>query len=129
MKTIKNFFDIITCMFEKHYPSIEDINKHTNIYMINMVLSCDEHFVKLANEMSKLKLTNKQYFDIMYYGLPKGKRYIKYIASKTKKLEDEKYLQEWFGVSQDIARGYVELIDPKEMKEITEYYEHRGIYK
>lgn len=120
-------FDFLNILFEKkQIPSDEDIEKYCNQYVINMTLSCDKQFTEIAHEMSKLKLTNKMYFECLYYGLPKGKRFIKYNASKAKKEQDIQYLMQYYSCSQQTAKEYIQVISDKDMKNVREYFENRG---
>lgn len=128
-KTINSFFDIANCIFEKNYPSLDDINKHTNTWMLNMFLSCDPQMAEIAHELSKLKISNKQYFDILYYGLPKGKRYIPYNAQKAKKEEDVEYIAKYYKCNHENARVYRNLMDDDEAKRIREIYTKQGAKK
>ena len=130
MSEIKSFFDIMSCIMEKKtIPSLEDINKYTNQYMCNIYLSCDQQLVGIANEMAKIKVSNKMYFDCLYYGIPKCKKYIKWNASKVKKEQNIKYLIDYFKVSPETAKQYVGIIDKKEMQFIIDFFEKRGIVK
>ena len=127
---ITKFFDFLNIFFEKkEIPTQEEIDKHCNQYMLNQTLSCDMQLAELAHEMSKLKISNKEYFDCLYYGLPKGKRYIKYNASKTKQDENIQNIMTYYNCSQQTAKEYSHLIDDKEMKYINDLYEYRGIHK
>lgn len=127
---VKSFFDIVNVILEKKpYPSDEDIQKHCNQYMINSMLSCDVQLADIAHEMSKIKVTNKMYFDCLYNGIPKCKKFIKWNATKAKKEQDIQYLIEYFGVSQTIAKSYVQLIEESELQEIRDFYEKVGIIK
>lgn len=121
-------FDFLNVFFEKKtIPTPEEIHKDCNQYIINMTLSCDKLFAGIAHEMSKLKISNKMYFDCLYHGLPKGKRFIKYNASKAKKDQDISYLMDYYNCSQQVAKEYSHLIDESEMKQIREFYEKRGL--
>lgn len=127
---VKSFFDIVNIIFQKKsIPSEEDINKHCNQYMINQLLSCDSQLVSLAFEMSKLKISNKEYFNCLYYGLPNTKKFIKYNASKVKEDEDIIYIMQHFNCTKEVAKDYIKLIDKNELKEIINFYTKRGIIK
>lgn len=127
-KPISSFFDIANVIMEKKpIPSLEDIEKFTNQYMINIYFSLDPQFIAIAQEMNTLKITNKMYFDCLYYGIPKCKKYIKWNSEKEKKAETELYIMEYFGCSQSTAKDYLILLDEKELKYITDYFLKRGI--
>jgi exonuclease III len=127
---VKSFFDIVSIILEKKpYPSDEDIQKHCNPYMVGTMLSCDPQLVEIAYEMSKLKISNKMYFDCLYNGIPKCKKYIKWNANKAKKEQNIKYLIDYFKVSPEIAKQYVGIIAENEMQFIISFFEKRGVAK
>jgi len=129
-KPIGSFFDMVNVIFEKKaIPTEEEIKKHCNPYMINMMLSCDAQFTGIAHEMSKLKISNKMYFDCLYNGLPKIKKYIKWNAKKAAKEQDILYLMEYYGCSQTTAKTHEKLIDKGEMDSIRDSFTKRGILK
>lgn len=121
-------FEFLPIIFEKKkIPSDEDIEKYCSQYLLNLNLSCDRQFVGIAHEISKYKISNRMWFDCLYYAIPKGKRYIPYTATKAKKDQEVLYLMEYFGCSQQTAKEYSFLIDEDEMKEIKNYFEKRGL--
>jgi hypothetical protein len=123
-------FDFLNIFFEKKkHPTIDEINKDCNQYILNMTLSCEKGFTVLAHELTKIKISNKMYYDFLYEALPKGKRYIQYNAGKAKKDQDVSYLMTYFGTSQQTAKEYSDIISDSEMKEIRDYYEKRGTNK
>lgn len=127
---INSFFDVMNVIFEKKaIPTNEEIDKHCNQYMMNMLLSCDQQFTEIAHVMSIMKISNKEYFDCLYYGLPKGKRYIPYNAKKTKKDQEVLYVMDYFKCSQQVAKDYLNVLDENELKTIITFYEKRGIKK
>ena len=126
-KPITSFFDIVNIILEKKpIPSIEDINKHCNQYMICQMLSNDIQFTGIAMEMSKLKISNKMFFDCLYNGIPKCKKYIQWNCSKQKKETDIMYLMEYYSCSQTTAKQYISIIDEKELTYIRDYFIKRG---
>lgn len=125
---ITKFFDLLNVFFEKKdIPTDEEIQKHCNQFMLNLTLSCDPQMAEIAHEMCKIKISNKEYFDCLYYGLPKGKRYIPYNAQKAKKEEDVQYIAKYYKCNNDVARTYRNLIDDAEAKRITELYTKQGV--
>lgn len=127
---ITKFFDFLNIFFDKkEIPTQEEIDKFCNQYMLNVTFSCDSGLVELAHEMSKLKISNKEYFDCLYYGLPKQKRYIQYNAKKVKADQDVKYVMEYYNCSQQTAKEYVSLMTEEELKSIADMFEKRGIIK
>lgn len=120
-------FDFLNVVFEKKtYPSEEEIDKFCNQWLLNATFSCDASLVELAHEMSKLRISNKEYFDCLYFGLPNKKRYIQYNAKKSKTEENIKYIMDYYGCSQQTAKDYAVLIDEEEMKKIKDFFEKRG---
>lgn len=129
-KPIGSFFDMVSVILEKKpKPTDEEIKKHCNQYMINMMLSCDAQLAGIAHEMSKLNINNNMYFDCLYNGIPKCKKYIKWNATKAKKEQDILYLMEHFSCTQSLAKQYVKLIEKDEMDEIRDYFTKRGVLK
>lgn len=121
-------FDFLNIFFEKkEIPEDAVINNLCEQWILNMTLSCDRQFAEIAHEMSKIKITNKMYFDCMYYGIPEGKRYIKYNAKKATRDKEIQYLMEYYNCSQQVAKEYQAIIDETEIKEIKEYFEKRGM--
>jgi hypothetical protein len=124
---IKDFFGIVNVILEKKpYPTDEDIKKHCNQYMVGTMLSCDIQFTGIAHKMAQMKISNKMYFDCLYHGLTKCKRFIKWNATKAKKEQDIQYLMEYYGISQSNAKTYEQLIDKDELTFIRDYFEKRG---
>lgn len=129
-KPITNFFGITDCILKKtNIPSDEEIQKHCSQWMINMQISCCEPLTQLAHELSKLKLTNKEYFDFCYHGIPKMNIFIKYNATKAKKDQEVKWVSEYFGCNIENAKQYMQLLSEDEKKDIFEYYTNRGMKK
>lgn len=129
-KPITNFFGITDCVLKKsNIPTDEEIQKHCSQWMINMQMSCSESLTQLAHELSKLKLTNKEYFDFCYYGIPKMNIFIKYTAKKAKQDQEIKWISEYFSVSLEQAKQYNKLLPEDEKQQIFEYFNNRGIKK
>ena len=127
---VKSFFDISNIILKKlPIPSDEEIDKHSGPWMLNMQYSCHEQLVSLAHELSKLKLSNKEYFDFCYYGIPKMNVFIRYTATKAKKDQEIKWISEYFGVSIEHAKQYMQLLPEEEKNNIYEGFINRGIKK
>lgn len=127
---IKSFFDIVSIILEKKpYPTDEEIQKHCNQFMICSMMSCDAQLAGIAHEMSKMKISNKMFFDCLYNGIPKCKKYIKWNATKTKKEQNILYLMQYFNCSQANAKSYIQLIEKYELDHIVGIYENRGKVK
>lgn len=129
-KNVKSFFDIMDIILKKHdYPDEEEVKKYCSIWLLNMQMSCSESLTQLAHELSKLKLTNKEYFDFCYYGIPKMNIFIKYTAKKAKQDQEIKWISEYFSVSLEQAKQYIKLLPEDEKQQIFEYFNNRGIKK
>jgi len=121
-------FDYIDALTTKK-PIKEDpdvFQKDFQPFIINRVFSCDNNLVLIANLCNQGGMTKEMIRDLYYYGVPKGKRFIKYSAKKEKSDGLIKYLMDYFGVNQHTAKQYAVLLDKKEIDEIVEFYEKRG---
>ena len=126
-KPITSFFGITDCFLKKtNYPTNEEIQKHCSQWMINMQLSCCEPLTQLAHELSKLKISNKDYFDFCYYGIPKMNTFIKYNASKAKSDQEIKWISEHFSCNIEHAKQYIQLLPEQEKEDILDLYRSRG---
>lgn len=127
---IKSFFDIANILLKKlPYPSDEDIQKHCNQWMLCSYFSCDEQLAPLAAELARYKMSNKEYFDVIYYGIPKTSKFIRYAAQKMKADITIKNLTRHYECSVEIAKQYMALISEQELEKINEMYEQKGIKK
>ncbi len=129
-KPITNFFGITNCFLKKEpYPNDETIEKNTVQWMCNNQISCFEPLTQLAHELSKVKITNKEYFDFCYFGIPKITSFIKYNAVKSKKDQEIKWISEYFSISLEQAKQYFLLLPEEEKVKIFEFFTNRGIKK
>lgn len=127
---VKSFFDIFNIIVEKKKkPAPDIIDRHCNQWMLNMLMSSDKTMVSIANQMSQLKLSNAAYFDCLYYGIPKTKKFIKYNAKKEKKQQDVSYMMEYFKCNNQTAESYLSIIKEDELQKIRDFYEKRGFVK
>lgn len=130
MAEVKSFFDIANIITKKlPRPSDEDIQKYCVIWMLNNYFSCSEHFAPLVAELSTLKLSNLEYFDILYYGIPKTNIFIRYAAQKAKADKLFKDISTHYGVSLEVAKQYAKLMSKEELDQIEEVYEEKGLKK
>lgn len=128
-KPVTSFFQLLDCIFKKNRPTPEEISKHTNQWMLNMMLSCDLTMAPIAHELSKFKMTNEDYFEFLWTAIPKCNKFIKYNASKMKKEQDAHRIMEYYGCNYQHAKTYVQLIEDSEMVQINDYFDKRGIKK
>lgn len=130
MAEVKSFFDIANVILKKlPRPADEVINKHTIQWMLNNYFSCSEHFAPLVAELATLKLSNLEYFDILYYGIPKTNIFIRYAAQKAKADKLFKDISTHYGVSIEIAKQYAKLMSKEELAQIEDIYEEKGLKK
>ena len=119
-------FDFIKSINSKTYK--EDIAGFSP-YLTNKVYSVHEHWVHLANAINLLgnsRLSPRAIYDFYFCVIPKNRRWLAY----PKTIKDPKtvgYLMEWFGVNEQQARDYLDLIEKDELKEIITYFEKRGV--
>lgn len=127
---VSSFFDISNIILKKlPRPTDEEIDKHSGPWMLNMQYSCSEALVGLAHELSKIKLSNREYFDFCYYGIPKMNVFIRYTATKAKKDQEIKWISEHFGCNIEHAKQYMKLLPEEEKSLIFEGFLNRGIKK
>lgn len=119
---IKNFFDIFNCITSKQRPTDEEIDSFTNQWMINLLMSSDLSLAPLAFEMSKMKVTNRQYYEVLDRFIPKCKKYIRWNATKAKKEEETLILMQHFGCCLQNARQHAIIMDEAELKGIISSY-------
>jgi hypothetical protein len=115
------------CFSKERYLSSDELKGYTQ-WLMNKQISCDQQLVFLAAELN-VPLDNKLHYDCLYYGLPKGKKYIPWLCSKPKKETEIQYLMEHFKVDQTTAKMYREIISEDEMTKIIDFNEKRGIKK
>lgn len=119
-------FDVMKLIFSKEKYLTDDELKGYSQWMINKILSQDSAFVFLADELNK-PMTNRMHYDTLYYGIPKSKKYIKWIISKkTTQEKDVKYFQEFYLLDIDTAERFVMLASDAEKERIRKYFENRG---
>ena len=120
-------FDISKNILQKT-PRLDDatISSDLEPWMINMIFSNDINMSLMANAMNREGISKKMLYDFYYYGIPKTKRFIPYNSKKEKLDKEIRYLMEYFGCSQDVAKDYVVLISDEEKAEIVSYFEDRG---
>ena len=114
---------------KKHWNDFtEDEQKKFSPFIINRWLSMDKDFIEIVNVFQKYAIgilepreVYKWYCEI----LPKGKRFNKYIKSKSiKKYEKELIdtISSHFECSEMETREHLRLIDKEELKSILEMY-------
>lgn len=121
-------FDYIRSINSKNY--MEDISAFSP-WLTNKIYSVHKNWVFLANSIQLLgsnKLPLRAIYDFYFYTIPKNERFLKY-PKNVKDPKVIKYIQAWFGCNEQVAKEYHELIDKKELKQIVDYNEKRGVKK
>lgn len=98
-------------------------------WMVNKILACDPQLVHLIAEINTMDCTPREHYDICWYAVPKSKKFIQYLLKKPKAEKDIVHLMTYFGCSQAVAKQYLELITPDELKYIVDVYEKQGVKK
>lgn len=121
-------FDYIKSINSKNY--IDDISGF-NAWITNKVYSVHQNWVFLANSIQLLgsnKLPPRAIYDFYFYSIPKNTRFLKY-PKGTKDPDVIRYLMSWFRCNEQVAKEYHDLIDKKELKQIINFNEKRGVKK
>jgi hypothetical protein len=88
-------------------------------WVINKGLSFTRDTVLFANEMNQFyELDRKMQHDFYYHGIPKGKRYGKWL--KLEKVDVIELLSEYYGINKMVAATYMQLLDDKQIAIIRE---------
>lgn len=112
-----------SCLDLRKNPSDEDIQKIQS-YIFCRWLSGSPHAIIAANQINyydKIPIDNQYKMIKCAFG---GKiKYIPYPKNTSEKaLKDVEYIAQHFKINLEKAREYIELMDPKECKEITQMY-------
>ena len=96
-------------------------------FIINRAFSFNMGTVLFANEMNiSPALSKKQQFDFLYYGVPKGKRFDKWIK-QTKLHEDIEMLQNYYSINNRVAVNLASLLTDSQLSEIRKITRKGGI--
>lgn len=120
------WFDVI---IGKKKLSNEDINKsieeHYEYFMLNRIMSNDNTLLKNSLNTNKKGFTDKMHFELSraFYKMSYGNKqvFIPY-AKGTKEPEEVKIISDYFYVSEETAKRYLECISEEELNTIKEYY-------
>jgi hypothetical protein len=114
---------------KKSWNSFNETDQKTfSPFIINRWLSMDEEFIEVVNYFQKYAigtLEPREVYEWYSDFLPRGKRYNKYIKSKSKKKYDPILVDiacRYFECSKQQVGEYLELIHKEELKEILEMY-------
>ena len=106
----------------------ETDQKSFNSFIINRWLSMDNEFIEIVNYFQKYAIGTLEPREVYKWYcevLPKGKRFNKYIKGKSDKKYDKELtemMSKHFECSKLQTKGYLELIDKEELKNILELY-------
>lgn len=106
----------------------EEEQKAFNKWMFQKVLSMNADYVDVVNIIQRhsWQLEDKLLYLCYKNILPKRSAYAKYIKNTQKKeykLEEVEAISSYYEISQKEAKGYIDQLDDKVIKEITSYYE------
>ena len=114
---------------KKHWNEFtEDEQKKFSPFIINRFLSMDKEFLEIVNAFQKYAIGTLEPKEVyMWYRdvLPKGKRFNKYIKSKSYKKYDKELIDiitNHFECSKSETQEYIKIIKKEELKEILEMY-------
>ena len=114
------FFDHIKHLNDKAKYTIEsDLDeKEYQPFLVNKGLSFIKECVPYANVMNQFYTLDKiiQY-DFYFYGIPKGKRYSKWIK-KEEVSDNLKIISEYFGINKIKAQTYLNLLNADQIEMI-----------
>ena len=105
------------------------INQYSNSIVLPLIIKADAigSLEGIKHELSKIKISNKDYFDVCYYGIPKMNTFIKYNAQKAKLDQEVKWIAEYYHVSVEQAKQYMKLLKEEEKEQIYDAYRHTGV--
>lgn len=108
---------------KKRWHKLTEVEKKTaDQYMINRFLSMNFPYVDLVNEVQQLNLPIEQAYNIYLATIPKQKIFLKYLkkAGTKKKNDSVSVLCEVFEIGKREANDYLNLLDKKQLKELTQ---------
>lgn len=99
----------------------EEERKTANMFMLSRFISMNYQYIEMVNEVQKMNLPADATYNLYLALLPKQKSFFKYIKKQTKdgKQDSIELLAEVFEVSQSEAKDYLNLLDKKQLEEIT----------
>lgn len=111
-------FDFINSIqTEKNYVLSDETEKDYNQFVINRGLSFGADTIIYGNEMnSRPHLTAKMQYDFLFYGIPKRKRYNKWI--KADKIDNIDIITEYYECSDVRAKEILGLLTEEQVEQI-----------
>ena len=122
-------FDIMKLCFNKErYLTDQELEGYSQ-WMMNKILSCHDLFCNAALLLN-IPMTDRMHYDCLYHGLPKiDKMYIPYLAKKQAVEKDILNICEFYSVSYNVAKLYLELMSDEEKTQIKNFCEKKGKLK
>lgn len=119
----KSAFDIVKEVRSKKRLHLEsEVDQYYNAFVINRLLSQDVNNISalsIVNEMSSLP-PNMQY-TFLCAVIHTGNSFLRW--NRVDGMKTINAVQEYYGVSFNVAKQYIELLTPESMAEILEAYE------
>lgn len=115
LKTINNKADQLP---------IDDYNQ----FIVNRALSFGRDTILFANELNmNPHIPNNWAYDFLYFGIPKKKRYDKWI--KREEVKDLDIIVEYYNISFKKAIEYVKILSTEQIKELKQRLDKGGKVK
>lgn len=98
-------------------------------FLMNKLFSAHPEMIVLANianGMGASKLSKRAIYDFYFYTVPQTKRWLKYPKNPAE-IQTTKYIMDYFGIREEVAKDYLILLSKEEIKEIIDYFEKRGV--
>lgn len=101
-----------------------DLEKEYQPFIVNRAMSFGNDTILFANEMNKFpNLSKKMQYDFLFYGVPQGKRYNKWI--KKENIEHIEMIKHYYKYSTKRAREALEILTDEQI-EIIKQRTYRG---
>lgn len=94
MKDKYTLFDYLNAIFYKRKVPYD--KKVASAYILMLWLSEDKNLIHMINDINSCLfiLKDKMVYDYFWYGIPKGKRFIKFTKKKKDKKDNEKLIEQ-----------------------------------
>lgn len=114
------FKDIIGSLNSKTdhvFENNQESEKEYAPYIVNKSFGNIIDTILYANEMNlRSELSNRQQYDFYYFGIPKAKRFAKWI--KKENTEDIEAVKEYYSVSDRVAKQYLLVLSNNDLLNI-----------
>ena len=113
----RNVFDYVKSINDKKYIWDNFSDKEFDPYIINLAFSYYLDTLFFANEMNKYpKLSNKQIYDFLYFGISKRKRWANWNKQDKNKQEIIRKLSEFYNISENEMSNIIRIIGDDKAK-------------